>query len=111
MQKICFWLIFVYFLAVPAVLAKNTEPVQSTQGIEIAPNIEKSKPTKIQKNEQKYTKNRSKKYIEAKQKIQKQDYKRTLKQKELEYLEKRLEVKKQKLELLNPDNSTKGEKE
>ena len=94
----------------PDCSAKDSEPVQSTQGIELDNSIEKSKPTPEQINEQKQIKNRSKKYIKYKKNLKKQDFKRTKKQQELEYLEKRLEVKKNKLNSLTSDQE-KGEVE
>ena len=94
----------------PDCSAKDSEPVQYTQGIELDNSIEKSKPTPEQKNEQKQIKNRSKKYIKYKKNLKKQDFKRTKKQQELEYLEKRLEVKKNKLNSLTSDQE-KGEVE
>ena len=90
--------------------AKNEEPVQSTQGIEIDQSIEKSKEPQDIKNEQKQKKNRSKVYLKKKKQIRKQEYKKRFKQQELEYLEKRLENKKLKLESLTSDQ-VKGEKE
>ncbi|MGN0030989.1 MAG: hypothetical protein ACI37Q_03445 [Candidatus Gastranaerophilaceae bacterium] len=112
MQKLFICLIFMCIMFGVAAFAKDTQdPAISTQGIDIDQNVTKSKPTSEQKNEQKQSKNRSKKYLELKRKTQKQDYKRTIKQKELEYMEKRLEVKKNKLELLNSNSTSKGEKE
>ncbi len=90
--------------------AKNDEPVQSTQGIEIDPSIEKSKEPQDIKNEQKQKKNRSKVYLKKKKQIRKQEYKKRFKQQELEHLEKRLENKKLELESLTSDQ-VKGEKE
>lgn len=90
--------------------ARNEEPVQSTQGIEIDQNIEKSKEPQDIKNEQKQKKNRSKIYLKKKKQIVKQERKKRKQQKELEYLEKRLESKKLKLESLTSDQ-VKGEKE
>lgn len=95
---------------IPVCNAKDSEPVLSTQGIELDNNIEKSKPATEQKNEQKQIKNRSKKYIKYKKNLKKQDFKRTQKQQELEYLEKRLEAKKSKLKSLTSDQQ-KGEVE
>ena len=94
----------------PICTAKDSEPVLSTQGIEVDNSIEKSKPTTEQKNEQKQLKNRSNKYIKHKKELKKQDFKRTKKQQELEYLEKRLEAKKNKLKSLTSDQQ-KGEVE
>lgn len=94
----------------PVCNAKDSEPVLSTQGLELDDNIAKSKLTTEQKTEQKQIKNRSKKYIKYKKNLKKQDFKRTKKQKELEYLEKRLEAKKNKLKTLT-SNQEKGEVE
>ncbi len=92
------------------VYAIKEEPILSTQGIEIDNSIEKSKPSTEQKNEQKQNKNRSNKYIKHKKALKKQEFKRVKKLQELEYLEKRLEVKKSKLQTLAP-NPKKGEEE
>ncbi len=82
----------------------SVEPVQSTQGVEnIEQNLDKSKPPAEQKNEQKNSKNRLNKYLKTKKKIKKQDFKRSVKQKELEFLEKRLDQKKKKLETLTSE--------
>lgn len=94
----------------PSAIAKNDDPIQSTQGIELNQNIEKSKEPKDIKNEQKQRKNRFKKYIKNKKQIEKQEHKKRIKQKELEYLEKRLESKKIKLDSLSSDQ-VKGEME
>lgn len=91
--------------------AKENEPALSTQGVEIdGSSVEKSKPSISDKNEQRLRKNRSNRYIKYKKQLLKQNYKRSLKQKELEYLEKRLEVKRNKLEILITGQE-KGEKE
>jgi hypothetical protein len=88
--------------------AKNKEPVQSTQGIEIDQQVEKSKEPQDVKYEQKQKKNRSKVYLKKKKQIKKQEFKKKIKEQELEYLEKRLENKKLKLESLTSDQ-VKGE--
>ena len=88
--------------------AKNEEPVQSTQGIEIDQQVEKSKEPQDVKYEQKQKKNRSKVYLKKKKQIKKQEFKKKIKEQELEYLEKRLENKKLKLESLTSDQ-VKGE--
>lgn len=90
--------------------AKNDEPIQSTQGLEIEQNIDKTKEPQDVKNEQKQKKNRSKIYLKKKKQIAKQERKKRIQQKELEYLEKRLESKKLKLETITSDQ-VKGEKE
>lgn len=90
--------------------AKDKEPIQSTQGLEIEQNLDKTKEPQDVKNEQKQKKNRSKIYLKKKKQIAKQEHKKRKQQKELEYLEKRLESKKLKLESLKSDQ-VKGEKE
>lgn len=91
---------------------KSDIPVQSTRGLEDTnvQAIENSKPSKAEINEQKEKKNRSNEYVKLKKKILKHDIKRLHKEKELEYLEYRLDLKKQKLESLGSD-SVKGEEE
>ena len=106
---LCLLVLFSFCLCTVS-YAKNDEPVQSTQGIEIDQSIEKSKEPQDIKNEQKQKKNRSKIYLKKKKQIAKQERKKRKQQKELEYLEKRLESKKLKLESLTSDQ-VKGEKE
>ncbi len=92
---------------------KKTEvPVQSTQGLESTTeqNLKTSEPSKAEKNEQKEKQNRSNEYIKLKKKMLRHDIRRLHKEKELEYLEYRLELKKQKLESLGSDIE-KGEEE
>ena len=81
----CLFAMLVFCCVALPVLSK-VEPIQSTQGVEDIEfsNIDKSKPTSEQINEQK--------------------------QLELEYIQKRLDAKKSKLESLKPDQ-VKGEKE
>lgn len=88
----------------------NSEPVYSTQGMEIDSSIEKSKTSQEIKNEQKEIKNRSRKYIKYQKTLYKQNKKKTAKEKELEYLQNRLEKKKNKLETMFSDKE-KGEQE
>ena len=102
----CLFAMLVFGCVALPVLSK-VEPIQSTQGVEDIEfsNIDKSKPTSEQINEQKQLQNRSKRYIKNnKEKI------RARKQIELEYIQKRLDAKKSKLESLKPDQ-VKGEKE
>jgi len=82
--------------------------VQSTQEIEIEQNIDKFRPSFQEKNEQIRSRRRYNKYLKTKEKIKKLDFKRSIKEKELEYLEYRLEEKKNKLEKTFPDK-VKGE--
>ena len=114
MQKkvlVSLFVIFIFLSFVLSSYAKSAEePVQSTQGLQIDESIEKSKPTSEQKNEQKQSRNRLNKYIRVKKQIKKQHSVRNKKLKELEYLERRLESKQRKLELLD-STIEKGEKE
>lgn len=104
-------LIFVSFLSCLSVSAKHsTEPVYSTQGVEIDASVAASKPSVDDKNEQKEIRNRSRKYIKYQKTLDKQNAKKTAKEKELEYLQNRLEQKKNKLETMFSDN-VKGEQE
>lgn len=100
------------FVFCPLSLAKDNanDNVLSTQGLELDNNIEKSKPSTKDKNEQKQLKNRSKIYILNKKKLRNEENKRDIKQKELEYLENRLELKKNRMETLFP-TVEKGESE
>ncbi|MCM1338539.1 MAG: hypothetical protein NC191_02580 [Muribaculaceae bacterium] len=79
--------------------------VQSTVGVGDSTEraLDATKPTKAERNEQKERENRSNKYIKLRKKISKHDKTRLHKEKELEYLEYRLELKKQKLEMLGVD--------
>jgi len=109
MYKLFFAVLLMNILWACPVLAKN-EPVQSTQGIELEQDIAKSKPDTVQKNEQKQQANRSKKYLKVQKQTAKETLKKKQKQRKLEYLQNRLEVKKQKLEQLD-STTLKGEKE
>ena len=104
-------ILLVSLLAVP-VMAKNSEfeQVISTQGVNIDESIVKSKPSAEEKNEQREFQSRSKKYIRYQKDLKRQNLKKTAKEKELEYLEQRLEHKKNKMETLF-QNSEKGELE
>lgn len=104
-------LIFVSFLSCLSVSAKSsTEPVYSTEGVEIDASVAASKPSIEDKNEQKEIRNRSRKYIKYQKTLDKQNAKKTAKEKELVYLQNRLEQKKNKLETMFSDN-VKGEQE
>lgn len=87
-------------------------PAYSTQGYGVVDGqtFENSQPSKLEKNEQKQEQLRSKKCIKLRKKIDRYDSKRLKTQKEIEYLQGRLELSKKKLESVNP-SSKKGEKE
>ena len=84
----------------------------STQGLGTisVDNYQKPKLSKKEKIEQKQRQNRYTLYIKNKKTIKKYEQIQLKKQKELEYLEKRLEIKKQRLEELT-SKELKGEKE
>ena len=105
-------LIFVSFLSCLSVSAKSsTEPVYSTEGVEIDASVAASKPSIEDKNEQKEIRNRSRKYIKVSKNFrQTKCEKKQQKKKELVYLQNRLEQKKNKLETMFSDN-VKGEQE
>ena len=110
MKKSFLYLLALFSLCICTVsYAKNEEPIQSTQGLNIEQNLDKTNEPQDIKNEQKLKKKRSKVYLKKKKQIKKQEYKKRIKQQELEYLEKRLENKKLKLESLTSDQ-VKGEK-
>lgn len=111
MKRFILGIIFLILIC-PASFAKRKakEPVQSTQGIDLSAKIEKLKPSHKDKNEQKQQKNRSKIYILNKKKLKIEERKRNTKQKEIEYLEQRLELKKNRMETLFP-TVEKGESE
>ena len=74
-------------LTIPVAYSKESDiEVQSTQGIELNSQIEKSKPTKENINEQKEIKNRSKKYIRIQKKLNKQNQRKIEKQNMIEVI-------------------------
>lgn len=111
MKRFILGIIFLILIC-PVSFAKEKAkvPVQSTQGIDLSSKIEKLKPSHKDKNEQKHQKNRSKIYILNKKKLKIEERKRNTKQKEIEYLEQRLELKKNRMETLFP-SVEKGESE
>ena len=75
-------LIFVSFLSCLSVSAKSsTEPVYSTEGVEIDASVAASKPSIEDKNEQKEIRNRSRKYIKYQKLLDKQNAKKNSKRK------------------------------
>jgi hypothetical protein len=102
------FIIVLGILTVNPVISSDKEPAVSTEGIEnLDEGIATSKPDTENKNEQKQQQNRSKKYMKYKNEINKQNIKRDKAQKELEYLEKRLENKQQRVDFLSDEE--KGE--
>lgn len=89
----------------------NVDEVQSTQGIEINKDIIKTvKPSVKERKEHNKRKKTADTYIKNKKKINKMNSVRNIKQKELEFLQSRLEIKKKKLEDLTSTQNVKGEK-
>ncbi len=97
--KLCLCLCILLLGVSDVVLAARKEPVKSTQGIEISQDVEKTlkTPSKHRK-EQRRKKRNSDYYIKNKKQLDKLDMNKKMKQKELEFLQNRLEIKKQKLE-------------
>lgn len=109
-MKILVAFLVVLILTTGAYAKDSDIEVQSTQGVEINSDIVKSKPTRENINEQKDIKNRSKHYRNKKRQLDRQNIKRIQTQKQINYLEQRLEKKKEKIEKLHP-NTVKGEQE
>ncbi len=81
------------------VLAARKEPVKSTQGIEISQDVEKTLKTPAKQRKEQRRKKRNSDYnIKNKKQLGKLDMNKKMKQKELEFWQNRLEIKKQKLE-------------
>lgn len=92
-------------------LGAKKEPVVSTQGIEISDQIVKTvKPSAKQRKEQRKKKMDSNAYIKRKKKIRGLDIEKRVKQQELDFLQKRLEIKNNRLNEMNLENEVKGEK-
>jgi hypothetical protein len=95
-------------LTITPAISADKEPAVSTEGIEnLDEGIATSKPDSENINEQKQQQNRSNKYMKYKKEIKKQNIKRDKAQKELEYLEQRLENKQQRVKTLTDEE--KGE--
>ena len=88
----------------------DSEPVQSTEGIELEGNVEKAVSDSEIKKERAEKKKATRLYFKYKKAILKQNKKRLKKEKEIMYLEERLNTKKERLETLSPE-SEKGETE
>ncbi len=94
-----------------AEMKAQEEPVSSTEGFHLEQTITKTtKASKEDKNNWKQKRKENRAYFKTKHLIKKNDKKRTKKIQEIEYLEKRIELKKQQLETYQP-TSEKGEKE
>lgn len=97
--KLCLCLCILLLGVSDVVLAARKEPVKSTQGIEISQDVEKTLKTPAkQRKEQRRKKRNSDYYIKNKKQLDKLDMNKKMKQKELEFWQNRLEIKKQKLE-------------
>lgn len=106
-----FILCAILILSVPVSAKKQQEEVKSTQGVEIDNSITKAlKTSDTQKKEQKNKQKTSADYIKTKKQVKRLDSIKENKQREIEYLQNRIEVKKQRLEKLSPTTNEKGEK-
>lgn len=106
--------IFVIFFGISTTFsfAKKEEPVVSTQGIEnIEQNLDKTISDKEQKKDWKEKNKEKIKYFKTKKHIEILDSRRSKKQLEIEYLEKRLEAKKTQLDSFNSEQEEAIEKE
>ena len=85
-----------------SVTAKETETVQSTEGIELDAKIEKSvnKQSKEDKKEHKQVQKAKKRYIKNVSSIQNMNEKKRIKERNLEFYNSRLQIQKSKLEKL-----------
>lgn len=112
MLKVVIVFLIIFSLSVPSVVAKQKEVVQSTQGVEVDNSVLKAvKPSAKQRKEQKVKQKKSSDFIKRKKQIMKQDAILDKKQKELEFLQNRLEIKKEKLDDMSLTRGEKGEKE
>lgn len=112
MLRVVIAFLIVFCLNVSPIFAKHSkEEVKSTQGVEVDNSILKTvKPSPKQRKEQKEKQKTSSNYLKKKKQIIKQDAILKKKQKELEFLQDRLEVKKSRLDGLSLQGSEKGEK-
>ena len=112
MKKKCLGIVLlmgVLFVGSLCVYAKDNTPAVSTQGVEnIDQSVKKSKPSISEKFDLKAKIKATKKYFKGKKAIQKHDKQRIECINEIEYLNKRLEQKKNQLEYFNP-TEVKGE--
>lgn len=111
MLRVVIAFLLLIFLPVSTAFAfRAKEQVNSTQGVDIDSTITKTiGPSKEQKKEQRKKRRTSAEYLKKKKKIGKIDAKLQNKQRELEFLQNRLEIKKKKLEDLVPADNEKGE--
>ena len=90
--------------------AEEKEPAKSTSGVEIPQTITKFlKPTAKERKEHRQKKKDSEYYIKKNKQITELNLKKKMKQKELDFLQSRLEIKKQKLNDLTSKQPEKGE--
>ena len=82
----------------------------STQGLTLEEGIEKNvKPAKAELAEMKQIRKMKRKYFRNVARLKSKKYKKNMQEKNLEFYNSRLEIKKQKLEELNSNGSKKGE--
>ena len=96
----------VYFQGVNA---QTSAPV-STQGLTLQEGVEKSvQPSKSEMEEYRLKKKMKKKYFKNVSNIKNRKYKKSIQERDLEFYNKRLELKKHELEEVNSNGSKKGE--
>jgi len=94
---------------IPCAKAQYTPPI-STQGLTFQEGVEQNvKPTPTEMQEYKLKKKMKKKYFKNISDIKKKKYKKSIQERDLEFYNKRLEIKKQDLEEVNSNGSKKGE--
>ena len=95
--------------AIQFVQAKDTAPV-STQGLTFQEGVENSlKPTSSEMQEYRQKNKMKKKYFKNISDIKKKKYKKSIQERDLEFYNERLEIKKKELEEVNSNGSKKGE--
>ncbi len=121
MKKFLVSIVLVIFTASLVAIAQDSEQqttekvktpkVQSTEGVETDENIDKAinSSSKSDKREDNQKKKKRAKYLRNINKIEVQNNKKRLKNRDLEFLESRLELKKNKLEKLNTKTEVSAE--
>ena len=111
MSKIFVYVIMILCIGVfnQTVRAAQQTPV-STQGLTFQQGIEQNvKPTQSEMQEYRQKKKMKKKYFKNISDIKKKKYKKSIQERDLEFYNDRLEIKKKQLEEVNSNGSKKGE--
>jgi len=105
--SICILLIVLFVTGACVISAKENSEVKSTEGIEVQKEMKVISDTTTKSDKLKLKK--EKKYTSNVEKIKKLREKKRLKQRDLDYLQNRYELSKNKLEEVSSDSSEKGE--